>query len=114
MITAQRAQEFGIDSQGENEPDVAFRERVSGILREQGHIIEAHEALRNCLYDDDPSGGVMEGIMGAMAGALHEKQYSRDGVGQVGDDIALGALASEPRKPEMSPETMLIACLLAR
>lgn len=69
MITAQRAEEFGIDPQQPGEHVQAFRERVSGILRQRGHIIEAHEAMRNCLYDD-PDGGAMEGIMGAMAQAL--------------------------------------------
>jgi hypothetical protein len=114
MITAQRAQEFGIALQGEGETDTAFRERVSGILRQQGRIIEAHEALCNRLYDNDPDGGVMQGIMGAMAGAMYEKQYSRDGVSQVGDDIAMGGIVSEQRKPDLPPEMMLLACLLAK
>lgn len=95
MITTQRAQEFDITPQGPNETITAFRERVSGILREQGHIIEAHEALRNCLYDNDPSGNVLDGIAGAMLMTLQGKRYARDGANQVGDDVAVGAIARD-------------------
>ena len=48
-ITAQRAQEFGLPAQQEGESDTVFRARVSGALRDQGRIIEAHEAHTNSL-----------------------------------------------------------------
>jgi len=114
VITTQRAQEFNLPPQGSDESDTAFRERVAGALREQGHFIEAHEALRNCLYDDPDRGdGVMQGVMGAIAQAMQEKTYSRDGVSQVGDDIAVGGIVSDPR-PKMSPEAALLAIQMAK
>ena len=102
MITTQRAQEFNIPPQGSDESDTVFRERVAGALREQGHFIEAHEALRNCLFDDAEGGsGVMQGVMGATAQTMRGKTYSRDGASQVGDDIAVGGIVREPKRPEM-------------
>ena len=114
MITAQRAREFGIEPQRPGEDVQAFRERVSGILRAQGHIIEAHEALRNCLYDD-PEGNVMEGVTGALAMALAGKHYNpRSGSDQVGDDIAVGAIVGhEQDNPPMPLEMLLLACLMS-
>jgi len=115
MITAQRAQEFDIEPQRTDEHAQAFRERVSGILRAQGHIIEAHEALRNRLYDDDPDGDIMEGITGALAMMMSGKHYNpRSGSDQVGDDIAVGSIVRDKQaNPPMSPEMMLIAMLMA-
>ena len=51
-ITAQRAQEVGIEGKKENETNEAFRTRVSGELQAMGRIIEANEAYYNLLYDD--------------------------------------------------------------
>lgn len=94
-ITEQRAQEFGIAPQREGESDFEFRHRVSGALRDQGHIIEAHEAFQNALYDQNDD--VMTGIVGAMAQTLHDIDYGSHGSRQVGDDIAAGAIAQSPR-----------------
>lgn len=96
-ITAQRAQEYGIEGQREGESDAAFRDRVGGALREAGHPIEAHEALRNCLYDD-PEGGAMEGIIGAVALAMNQSGFRPNaGASQLGDDIAAGLLVRRRR-----------------
>ena len=95
-ITAQRAQEFGIEAQQDGESETAFRQRVSGELRRMGHIIEAHEAYANALYDQ--SNDVMTGIFGAMAQKLQGHEYSpRDGMRQVGDDLAAGIVAQAPQ-----------------
>lgn len=98
-ITAQRAREFGIEEQGKQESDDGFRNRVAGRLRDMGHIIEAHEAQQNSLYDD-PDGGAMTGIIGAVAQALHGRNYGSTGSRQIGDDIAVGTIVQH----EMSPE----------
>lgn len=104
-ITAQRAQEFNIPAQQPNETDEAFRTRVSGVLRGQGHIIEAHEAYQNALYDQDEN--AMTGIFGAVAQALNGKDYSPDDPQrQVGDDIAAGVVASS-KKPKMDADMLL-------
>lgn len=55
-LTAERAREFGIDPQGENETDSTFRHRVGATLRSLGYVVEAHEALQNALYDGRPDG----------------------------------------------------------
>ena len=88
-ITAQRAQEFDIPPQSDGESDMAFRTRVSGALRAAGHIIEAHEAYRDALYND-PDSGCMDGIIGAVAQIMQGVDYHSDGEHQVGDDIAAG------------------------
>ena len=44
---------------------------------------------------------------------MQEKTYSRDGVSQVGDDIAVGGIVLDPR-PKMSPEAALLAILMAK
>ena len=96
-ITAQRAREFNIAAQEAGESDDAFRHRVSGALRAQGHIIEAHEACQNALYDD-PTANVMTGIFGAMAQMMQGREYRlSDGMRQVGDDIAAGVVAQTPQ-----------------
>lgn len=111
--TTQRAEWFGLDPQRPDETEIKFKERISSALREKGHIIEAHEACHNQLYDD-ASGGEMSprtGIMGAMAQQLYGRSYSQNGANQIGDDIAVGTIVNNPR-PEMSPEMALIAILL--
>lgn len=113
MITEQRAQEFGIAPRGKDESMRAFRERVAGELRARGHIIEAHEALRDRLYDDDQSGAVMGGIMGAMAQKMQGREYSPgDGARQVGDDVAAGAFIEDDRE-DLPLEVLLLACLMS-
>ena len=101
-ITEQRAREFGIAVQQEDESDYAFRNRVALVLRAGGHIIEAHEAFNDCLYDD-PDGNAMTGIIGAVAQAMDGRHYSGD---QIGNDIAAGVVAQKP------PDTMRDALIL--
>ena len=112
-FTAQRAEWFGIDPQGPNENETEFKDRVSGALRDMGHIIEAHEAFHNQLYDEVSEGepGPMVGILGAMAQQMHGKNYGRRGVSQVGDDVAVGMVVEKSR-PEMPPEMALLALLM--
>lgn len=108
-ITAQRAQEFDILPQQEGESDYDFRNRVSGILREQGHIIEAHEAYQNALYDD-PDSNCMTGIIGAAAQAMQGVDYGGDGVHRMGNDIAAG-IYTQYKKQE-DPLMALLAMAL--
>ena len=100
MIATDYAAYYGIDPQGETETDAAFRSRVSGIFRDRGQIIEAHEAYADERYEN--SDNVMTGILGAMAQALHRTNYGSHGERQVGDDIAVGHVAQNP-KPEIDP-----------
>lgn len=58
--TKQRAEWYKVSLQGKDETDQAFRERVSGSLRDMGHTIEAHEAYHNCLYDDRDARGYLK------------------------------------------------------
>lgn len=106
-ITSQRAQEFGIPPQGKDENTHTFRNRVANAIRAQGHIIEAHEAQSNKLYDD-PDGDAMIGITGAVAQALQGKNYRGD---QVANDIATGAIASA-KKHDTSAMVLLTALLM--
>ena len=119
MLATDYAKYYGISPQAEGESDHAFRERVSGALRSQGKLIEAHEAFQDARYDDPGRGGdVQTGIMGALAFALEGRGFRGDpvrpcdGAGQVGDDIAAGTLAQAPKKPQMSPEMALLALAL--
>ena len=97
MITAQRAREFGISSQGQNESETAFRSRVAEHLRRAGYIIEAHEAMTNKLYDDPDNDAGMTGIIGAVAKAYHGKTY---GGSEIASDIAAGTVAQAPPKED--------------
>lgn len=101
-ITAQRARDFKLMPQGKNENDYNFRDRIAGELREMGHLIEAHEALQNRLYDDPEAGtSVVDGVMGAMAQTMSGVNYrARDGEQQCGFDMAAGALVRHSRPPE--------------
>jgi hypothetical protein len=100
MLATDYAGYYGIAPQGDNETDVAFRSRVSGILRDRGQIIEAHEAYADERYED--SDNVMTGITGAMAQALHGTNYGSYGVRQIDDDFAVGTIVQNP-KPEIDP-----------
>ena len=98
-ITTQRAEEFSIEAQREGESDASFKDRVSGEIREMGHMIEAHEAYNNSLYNDTDDGGAMTGIVGAMAQALQGTNFgARTGSQQVGDDIAAGHIVQSPEQ----------------
>ncbi len=113
-ITAQRAREFGIQGQQSVESDESFRNRVSAKLRAMGQFIEAHEAYNNSLYDD-PNSMAAVGIVGVVAQAVQgQGTGARTWSQQVGDDIAMGILALDP-KEEMSPEmAMLMIDLFGR
>ena len=105
-ITTQRAREFGIDPQQEGEGDSTFRNRVANALRKRGHLIEAHEAQSNALYDD-PEGNAMVGITGAIVQALQGTHYRGD---PIGNDIAAGVVASKKRDKDR--EAMLLMQIL--
>lgn len=98
----------------DNEGEVNFRERVAGALRGKGRIIEAHEVVVGRRYDDDPSGQVMHGIVGACAAALGMGPPTREhDPCQVGDERALGVVVSAPESPiatmfdALGPETAM-------
>lgn len=109
-ITNQRANEFGIELQKEGESNAAYRDRVANAIRAQGHIIEAHEAQTNALYDN-PNSGAMTGIMGAMAQALEGRSY---GGNQVGNDIAAGVIAQSGRDTRSTGLAALLAIMLSQ
>lgn len=91
-----------IQQQG-GEDDAAFRSRIAGVLRGQGRIIEAHEALSGRRWDDEEQGpmGPMTGIIGALAQAAQGIEYSpHDPERQVGDDLAAGVVASSPKNQD--------------
>lgn len=95
-----RAREYGEYlgiPQVEDESDDRFRERVAGVLRSKGQIIEAHEVYSGRRWDDPEQGaaGPMAGITGAMAQVLNGFEYSpHDPERQIGDDIAAGIVAT--------------------
>lgn len=109
MLATEYAQYYGIASQGEGEADMVFRNRVSGALRDMGHIIEAHEAWQDKLYDQ--SDDVMTGVIGAVAQVLQGVDYGSRGASQVGDDIAAGAIVQNPQH-KMDANMALFAMLL--
>ncbi len=79
----------------DSESDDDYRSRVSGVLRARNNLIEAHEAFSGRRYEDSAQGdmGPMTGIVGALAQALQEKDYSpNDPERQIGDDLAAGAI----------------------
>jgi hypothetical protein len=114
MLATEYAQYYGIPAQGEGETDLAFRTRVSGVLRAKGLIIEAHEAYQDSRYEEGYAGSadVMTGVMGAMALALSDRDYGVDGARQVGDDIAAGIIARHP-EAKYDPLVALLASMLS-
>lgn len=115
-VTTNHAQCFGLDPQAEGESDSAFRHRIAGKLRDMGHIIEAHEAQQDRRYDDldqSGTGSVLDGVYGAMAQALQGNPYrARDGVDQVGLDIAAGVVSRAP-KPDPAAMLMMLGMMEA-
>ena len=109
MLATEYAKYHGIEAQREGENDTAFRDRVSGALRDAGHLIEAHEAYQDARYEE--SADVMTGITGALAQALHGVDYGSTGERQIGDDLAAGYVIQNPR-PRMSPEEVLLMIAL--
>jgi hypothetical protein len=82
------------------ESDYDYRSRVSGELKRQGKIIEAHEAFSGRRYDNPNQGtwGPMAGILGAVAKAVQGIEFSPGNYeNQIGDDLAAGILVQHPR-----------------
>lgn len=111
MLATQYARWYDIPPQAEGESDSAFTSRVSGALRDAGHIIEAHEVHTNKRYDEEGS-SAMDGILGAVAMALRGVDYGRKGSALVGDEIAAGIVKQSPEPKRMSPEEVMLAMLL--
>lgn len=115
---------YGIQPQQANESDSAFVGRVSGMLRSQGHLTEAHEVHNGCRWDsqDNPNGAadVVAGLMGAIAIGLNpQARYganvsrfgdeARAGESIVGDEYVAGKyLQVKAENPDPSPEAMLL------
>lgn len=112
MLATEYAKWYDIAPQEENESDSAFRNRVSGILRNSGNIIEAHEVAQDARWDSESGGDmVQKGLLGAMAMALQNKNYGRDGSDLVGDEIAAGVIATSP-KQDLDPMMVLLSVML--
>lgn len=108
MLATQYAEWYGIAPRGEDESDSAFKERVSGALRDQGHIIEAHEVHADACWDAD-GGTAFDGVMGAVAMALQNRNYGSTGYNLVGDEIAAGVIAQSEPKLKLSVAEIMIA-----
>lgn len=111
------AQYYKIDPQREGESDYDFRYRVSGILRQQGKLIEAHEAFNDSRYDDPENGGdVITGIEGAMAFILQGHGFNgnparpSNGERQIDDDFVAGTVAKAPKMS--ADEAMMLITML--
>jgi hypothetical protein len=96
---------FGIEQKKENESVAAFQSRVSGVLRDNNMLIEAHEVYHNKRYENDED--VMTGIIGAVAQTFQNNNYRSRGSRQVGHDIAAGLVTKNP-EPQMSTEAALL------
>ncbi len=110
MLATEYAKWYEIEPQKEGESDSAFRDRVSGALRDAGRIIEAHEVAQDKRYDAGDGDMVRTGIMGAMAMALQEKSYGRTGSTLVDDEIAAGVVANA--KPKNSDPMMALLAMM--
>ena len=99
MLATEYARYYKIEPQGKDESDHDFRGRVSGILRDMGNIIEAHEAFEDARYED--SVNVMTGVMGAVGQAHQNKHYGRSGERQVDDDFAAGVCLQVEKENSM-------------
>jgi len=107
MSATEYAQYYEIEAQHESESDRDFRGRVSGALRDMGHIIEAHEAFQDARHED--SDRVMTGIIGAVAQAMQGVSYGSKGERQIDDDFATGIVSQAPKEDPM----ILLALLLS-
>ena len=87
MLATEYANYYGITPQQPEEDNYEFRHRIAGKLRDMGKIIEAHEAQRDERIEQ--SDDVMQGVIGAMAQALHGIDYGVSGVQQVGSFISI-------------------------
>ena len=111
MLATQYAEWHKIEGQRAGESDTAFRERVSGALRDAGNIIEAHEVAQNARWDAEDGGMVQTGIAGALAMDLQGVSYGRKGSALVGDEIAAGVLATSAQQ-DKDPTMALLAMML--
>ena len=104
---------YGYPPQKEDESDESFKRRIVGALRDDSHLIEAHELHRGKRWDD-PDGGddVMTGVTGAMAQIMGDFDYGSKGDTQIGDDIAVGTVVENPRPEPNIEAMMLLASLL--
>ncbi len=109
MLATEYANYYNIPPQEENESNNQFQHRVAGALRDQGHIIEAHEAQHNARYDQNEN--VMAGIAGAMAMAIQGVSYGSASSSLVGDELAAGTIALSP-KPDFSADELLLTMML--
>jgi hypothetical protein len=75
-------------------------------------IIEAHEVAQDKRYDEEGGDTVMMGITGAVATALQGRNYGSKGDRRVGDEIAAGVVATQPKRPSMSPEMVMLMMAL--
>lgn len=104
---------YGIEPQAEGESNHGFRARVADRLRNNGQIIDAHEAFTNRYHDeparegDDTLDDPNTGIMGACALALQGRPDHG-----FGDDLAAGVYVSKP-KSSRAADDMLIMLAMA-
>jgi hypothetical protein len=68
ILATDYAKELGIARQYPSESDDAFRIRVSEVLRDHGHLVEAHEVYQDKLYNQDDN--ILIGLIGSMAQEL--------------------------------------------
>jgi hypothetical protein len=108
MLATQYAEYYKIEAQREGESDLEFRSRVSGALRDQGKLIEAHEAYQDKRWDELGDEMVNTGIKGAIAQMMAGVDYHVHGEQQIGADIAAGIIVQNP-EPEVSPDMLLMA-----
>ena len=111
MLATKYAKYYDIPAQLDGESDAAFMARVAGELRNQGRIVEAHEASQNKRYDEDGGDMVMTGLYGAMAMALQGVDYGSTGDTLIGDEIAAGLIATAPKR-DTDPLMALLAMAL--
>jgi hypothetical protein len=102
------AEYYGYEAQRDTETGHAFALRVAENLRRDGHMIEAHELTQGCRWDDQGHGdAVMNGIVGAIANAMH-----RPGSCSIGEDIAAGVVVQNPEpKPSLAAMLMMVELL---
>jgi hypothetical protein len=104
--TINHAYDFGLPLRQEGENAKAFRARISGALREKGHMIEAHEAWTGKYFDQ---GDTSIGILGSVAMKMKGVDFGTDDGTLVGDEIAAGHLANAPKR--RNDDTLLLFAL---
>lgn len=94
--TLNHAHDFGLPARQEGESAKAFRARISSALRDQGYMIEAHEAWAGKYFDQDDD--AITGVMGAVAMGMSDVDFGTHDGKLVGDEIAAGVAAQAPKK----------------